>query len=163
MKIKNRHRLKKKEITQILSQLQTRYELSFFDTSSTVETGRIEEYTVVFVNNDIDFFIQDNSPMFTLQGLEKYHPQKYFVVVDMGAIRFVTNGADIMAPGIIDADEDIKVGDLVWISDERHRKPLAIGSALIDGVAMKSQSLGKAVKNIHWVGDKLWNYITAMK
>jgi PUA domain protein len=163
MKIKNRHRLKKKEMNQILDYLQSRYDIDLFHTSATVESGRIEEYTVVFVNGEIDFFYFENIPMFTLRGLEKYHPQRYYVIVDMGAIQFVTNGADIMAPGIIDADVDIEVNDLVWISDERYHKPLAIGKAVVDGRTMKEQNSGKAVKNIHYVGDKLWHHLSAVQ
>ena len=58
---------------------------------------------------------------------------KRIVTVDKGAIRFVSNGADIMAPGIVDADSEIKEGDLVIIVEEAHRKPLAIGKALMKG------------------------------
>ena len=75
----------------------------------------------------------------------------------MGAVGFVTKGADIMAPGIIDADVNIQENDHVWICDEKHRKPLAVGIALMTGEEMKSKNTGKAIKNIHYVGDKLWN------
>ena len=78
------------------------------------------------------------------------------VVVDMGAIKFVSEGADIMCPGIIDADQEIQKGDLVIISDEVHNKPLAIGKAIISGEEMMGEK-GKAVKSLHHVGDKLWN------
>ena len=75
----------------------------------------------------------------------------------MGAVKFVTNGADIMAPGIVDADDTIAVDDSVWICDETHKKPLAVGIALKSGIEMVQQEKGKAVKMIHHVGDELWN------
>ena len=80
-------------------------------------------------------------------------------MVDMGAVKFVTNGADVMAPGIVDADLDIEDGNSVWICDQQHRKPLAVGSALMNGEDMKNKSSGKAVKIIHYIGDELWNFI----
>ena len=78
------------------------------------------------------------------------------MIVDAGAVRFVVNGADIMCPGIVRADPEIKEGDLVIIKEETHDKPLAIGRALISGKDMVGDS-GKAIKSLHYVGDKLWN------
>ena len=79
------------------------------------------------------------------------------VVVDMGAVRFVTKGADIMSPGIVDADDSIVEDDIVIIVEETHNKPLAIGISLITGPEMVENSEGKAIKNIHYVGDAIWN------
>ena len=156
-KIKNRHRLKSKEIKELISTLKNKYSSDFFDSNSSVETGNLEEYKVIIVDNDIDFIIIKDDIVFTLRGLYKYQPKEYFVVVDMGAVGFVTKGADVMVPGIVDADERILENDYVWICDETHHKPLAIGIALMTGEEMKNKQDGKAIKNIHFVGDKLWN------
>ena len=90
----------------------------------------------------------------------KYQPAEGRVVVDMGAVGFIVKGADIMAPGIVDADIQIKEGDFVWVCDEKHHKPLAVGKALMNGETMKVNQTGKAIKNIHYVGDMLWNLST---
>jgi PUA domain protein len=63
-----------------------------------------------------------------------------------------------MGPGIVDADLDIKVGDLVWVREMKFLKALAIGEALVTGEEMKAKRPGKAVKSIAFVGDKLWKY-----
>lgn len=75
----------------------------------------------------------------------------------MGAVKFVTNGADIMSPGIVEADDDIDVGNIVVIEDMNNHKPLAIGESLISGAEMVESSKGKAIKSIHYVGDEIWN------
>jgi PUA domain protein len=75
----------------------------------------------------------------------------------MGAVKYVSNGADIMAPGIVDADKEIVVDDLVWIRDEKNLQPLAIGRALMTGIEMIQNNKDKAVKSLHYVNDKLWN------
>jgi len=77
------------------------------------------------------------------------------VIVDMGAVPHIASGADIMAPGIVSADEDILPGDGVVIVDEKHGKPLAIGLALVAGASMKAPK-GRAIKNLHHVGDEVW-------
>jgi PUA domain protein len=156
-KIKNRHRLKAKETTQVMQEIQTVYHQDFFDSNATVETGNLEDSIVIFVNDDIDFFRVNNHTLLTLRGVIKHQPARQRVVVDMGAIRFITNGADIMAAGIVDADPTIQVNDAVWICDETHHKPLAVGIALMTGEEMKNLKTGKAIKNMHYVGDSLWN------
>jgi PUA domain protein len=76
----------------------------------------------------------------------------------MGAVKFVYNGADIMAPGIVEADSGIKVGDLVWIRDQKNLQPLAVGEAIVSGIEMVQSDKGKAVISIHHVGDDIWNF-----
>jgi PUA-domain protein len=158
-KIKNRHRLKSREIKKIQNELQNTFNQDFFDEKSTVETGDLEGTKIILVDDIPCFIIHKNRIVFTLHGLYRYKPRGKFVVVDMGAVRFVTNGADIMAPGVVDADKDISENDQVWICDERHHKPLAVGIAIMNGEEMITERRGKAVKLIHYVGDKLWNLI----
>lgn len=61
-----------------------------------------------------------------------------------------------MVAGIHDADSEIAEGDLVWVRDQTHKRPLAIGWAVMDGNSLKNETKGKGLKNIHWVGDELW-------
>ena len=79
------------------------------------------------------------------------------VTVDMGAIPYVTNGADIMAPGITKITDDLTAGTIIMIIDETHGKALAVGELLFSGSEIKTMKKGKAVKNIHYVNDIIWN------
>ncbi len=81
------------------------------------------------------------------------------IVVDMGAVPHICNGADLMAPGIVQIDGDFNTDDLLLIVDERHGKTLAIGAALLDSHATRKLKHGKVVKNIHYVGDSLWKML----
>ena len=96
-------------------------------------------------------------PFPTLKGALKADIKSKYVVVDMGAVKFMTKGANVMSPGITDADPSIQEGDLVIIIDENHRKPLAIGRSLISGLEMVKNTEGKAVKTLHYIGDDIWN------
>jgi PUA domain protein len=156
-KIKNRHRLKNKEIKNIQDELQSMYNQCFFDEKSTLEIGDLEGMKIILVDDAPCFIIHKNKTVFTLRGIYKYKPREKFVVVDMGAVQFVTNGADVMAPGVVDADKNIKENDQVWICEERHHKPLAVGIALMNGENMIKNRQGKAARIIHYVGDTLWN------
>ncbi|HUS99089.1 MAG TPA: RNA-binding protein [Candidatus Thermoplasmatota archaeon] len=156
VKIKNRHRLKERDVKELIADLKTRFKGDFFDEKIAVDIGNVEEFTVIVVNDSIDFMMHNNKVVFTLQGVMKYQPKTNYVIVDMGAVVFITKGADVMAPGITDVDPMIQKDDLVWICDEKHRKPLAVGVALMNGEEMKTKKPGKAVKTIHYVGDRLW-------
>ena len=87
-------------------------------------------------------------------------PEIKWAAVDHGAIPFLLNGADCMGAGIHLTDISIKSGDLIWIKDEEHGKPLAIGIAIVDGEEMVEMKKGKAVETIHWIGDELWELET---
>jgi PUA-domain protein len=157
VKIKNRHQLKTKDIKKFENELKKTFNSIFFNYKSLVETGDFEGISIILIENEPCFMIYKNKITFTLHGLNKYKPKENYVVVDMGAIKFITSGADVMAPGIIDADKKINKNDQVWICDEKYHKPLAVGIAIISGEQMIKEKKGRAIKTIHYVGDKLWN------
>ena len=79
------------------------------------------------------------------------------VVVDMGAVAHIANGADIMRPGVRDVRRDFVKGDLVVIADEKYGKPIALGLAEVDAMELRSVTKGKVIRSVHYVGDELWN------
>ncbi len=78
------------------------------------------------------------------------------VTVDAGAVKFVVNGADVMRPGVVSADEGIAKGDIVAVVEATHGKALAVGEALFDTKELLAATGGKVVKSLHHVGDKRW-------
>ena len=116
----------------------------------------LEDYSLIFVDGK-PLLLEIEGQLFpTVRGALEIELKKRTVTVDKGAISFVSDGADIMAPGIVEADPEIEKGDLVIILEEVHRKPLAIGKALMTGPQMVETKSGKAIKSINHVGDKLW-------
>ncbi len=157
IRIKNKHSLKKKEIKDFLNEINNILSIDIDLNNLRFETGFYDDVKIIFVDDDPCFIVIDNRIFFTLHGIIRFKPKDKFVIVDMGAIEYITSGADLMAPGIVDADINIKVDDFVWISDEKYRKPLAIGVAIMDGEHMIHEKKGKSVKIVHYVGDKYWN------
>lgn len=156
VKIKNRHRLKERDVKDLAAELQSRFHGDFLLGNVIVDIGSVEEFTVLLVNDNIDFLVFNNKVVFTLQGIMRHQPKNNFVVIDMGAVSYIIKGADVMAPGITDADAMIQKDDIVWICDEKHHKPLATGIALMTGDEMKMKQPGKAVKILQYVGDRFW-------
>jgi len=83
------------------------------------------------------------------------------IVVDMGAVAHLVNGAHLMRPGIREVPNDFVSGDLLLIDDEKFGKGIALGLADVNSTAMKSANKGKMVVNVHYVGDELWKSFTA--
>ncbi len=127
---------------------------SLFDEEGEVDIADSSAGKVLLMGGKAVAAFFDDELFPTIQGLLKIQPSKAYVTVDMGAVSFVYNGADIMAPGIVETDLGIEEGDLVWIRDEDHGKPLAVGRAMTDGKTMVESSSGKVIKTLHHVGDE---------
>ena len=156
LRLRRRQRLRRKEAQAIVERLKNQLGIEIAGAEEPVDTAEADGWQVILVKDkSLGFMIKDR-PFLTIRGLLAFRPERLYVTVDMGAVKFVYNGADIMAPGVVDADRAIKVGDLVWVRDEKNKQPLAIGEALITGDEMIVAESGKAVKSIHHVGDNLW-------
>lgn len=154
MEYKNQHRLKDKKVQQYAEEMKSKLGESPFKEEDPVDIADTPNGKVLLLGNKPIATLFDGDVFPTIDGLLKIEGTKSFVTVDMGAVKFVYNGADIMAPGIVDADKNIKKGDLVWIRDEKHLKPLAVGRAMTDGLDMIRSDKGKVVKSLHHVGDE---------
>jgi PUA domain protein len=78
------------------------------------------------------------------------------VVVDPGAVRFVVNGANVMRPGVVRFEGDFRAGDVVGIRESKHSKFIAVGLALKPLAEAEAAASGPVVRNLHYVGDRLW-------
>ncbi len=114
-----------------------------------------DDFDIILVDGIPSYFLWENKYYPTVLLLLQNPPKGKYVTVDMGAVKHVLNGANIFAAGIVEADEGIRAGDAVYIRDEKYKKPLAVGIALMDGNTMVSEKKGLAVKNIHHYGDKI--------
>jgi len=154
MELKNQHRLKDKEVEKYSKEMKEKLGDSPFDTEEPVDTADTSEGEVLLIKGELIATFFDGEVFPTIKGLLNIDAKKRFVTVDMGAVEFVYNGADIMAPGIVDADEEIEEGDLIWVRDVEHNKPLAVGRAMTDGKTMIESNEGKVVKSLHHIGDE---------
>lgn len=150
-----RKQLSKTEIKQLNEDIKKLYGLeNFFGKKAKVEY-LVNEQRMLLLDNEPAFFYYGDILVPTLKFLLKNNFMKK-ITVDMGAVKFVAEGADIMRPGVIAVDEGIKKDELISIVDQKNQKPLAIGQALFDSHELREQTSGKVIKNIHHVGDELW-------
>ncbi|GGK54481.1 RNA-binding protein [Haloarcula sebkhae] len=157
MEVKSRHHLRSDEVDTITTALSENLGVELdADSFEKVEFDD-SDWDVVLVDGDPLVLYLNGEPFLTVQGANQHPPQKHIVTVDAGAVSFVSDGADIMRPGITEADDDVSEGDLVVINEESHGKFLAVGRAQTDGDDMVGDS-GKVVKSLHHVGDDLFEF-----
>ena len=145
-----RYYLSKKKIKEIKRKMV----MNIWPEGRKIEIVENKQIVVLFDDVPMLFKYQDSyypTVLFLLQN----PLEKFFVTVDMGAVKHVLNGADVFAAGIIDADPDIEEGDCVYVRDKKYKKPIAVGIAFLNGQTMIAKRRGKAVKNIHYYGDKI--------
>ncbi|MBT3284249.1 RNA-binding protein [Candidatus Bathyarchaeota archaeon] len=152
--IRKRQSMKRKAAKKLLAGLSG----TFSDLQAgKVETAKFEDKELYLFDESIEF-VKDENGIYPFLG-GSYLDSIPKVVVDMGAIRFVCNGADVMAPGITEIGS-FDEGDLVVIRDINHGKALAIGIANKSSADIEASKKGKVIKNLHYVGDKLWGAVS---
>ncbi|GGL69860.1 RNA-binding protein [Halocalculus aciditolerans] len=157
MKVSSRHHLRSDDVSDLNDAIDAHLGVRLDADAYELVEFADEDFDVVLVDGDPLAWYVDDEPFLTVQGANEYPPEAGTVTVDAGAISFVSDGADIMRPGIVDADAGIEAGDLVVVVEETHGKALAIGRALTGGDDMTG-SEGKVVENLHRVGDELYEF-----
>ena len=127
------------------------------DVKANVEIVEDTRGTIILEEEEPVLLLHQDKWFPTLQTLNKINPLKK-ITVDMGAIPFVCSGADVMRPGIKAIDEGIAKDSPVCVIDEKYGKILAVGFSLFDSGEMKNMEKGKVIKNLHYVGDWIWNF-----
>ena len=159
--IRKRRPVRRKNIAPLLKALESSLGIDLSVDGAFLEMAEYGPWQMVFVDKvakAIEVKNGDNErfTFLTLRGFLEHSDAAKWVEVDHGAIPFLMNGADCMVAGVQAADEDIAVGELVWIRDMTHKKPLAIVWSTMEGQEMAAATKGKGIKTLHWVGDELW-------
>jgi PUA-domain protein len=154
-----RYSVKSKEAKQILNEASERLKVNvenLFGSKVKVEVAEADIGKIYLVNGKPLFFkVGDRLlPTLLFQDFASRVPK---IVVDMGAVPYVCNGADVMAPGIVRVEGEFSKGDLVLVVDEKHGKPLALGESIYDAESARNTKQGVVVKTLHFVSDKIWN------
>ena len=145
-----RLQLRSKDASSELEQYQ--FEISKKDQ---VELFEDDSHKLLLINKEPAFFWYVQQWVPHLKLLQKKELLKK-ITIDMGAVKFIVNGADVMRPGITEIENGIKKDDFIVIIDQNNKKPLAVGIALYTTEEMKALPKGKAIKTIHYVGDEVW-------
>lgn len=154
--VAKRH-LKEKEAKQIVREFVAKYAAArqTLDTAGHLQELVADDGSIIFVD-ELPLIIRRSGAWIPSLKFGVVLDTLPKVVVDMGAVPHVVNGAQIMRPGIREIVDTFKKDDLVVVQDERFRKAIAIGTADMDSDGMKVLVKGKVITNLHYVGDIFW-------
>ena len=153
----------------LLSKSETVETLENIATQWKIEAPKIKNLTIHEISDGARLITGDNFAAIKIDKmfipflsetsmLEKF-PK---VVVDMGAVKFVCNGATVMRPGIkkySDFDKD----QIICIVEESHSKFLAVGRALVSSKELETMTKGEVVKTLHYISDEFWETAKGIK
>ncbi|SIR57046.1 RNA-binding protein [Natronorubrum thiooxidans] len=157
MQVKSRHHLRSDAVSDLEATLEE--QLGVSPDGDAYERVEFEntDWEVILIDGEPQVAYFDEEPFLTVRGANAHEPERRLVTVDAGAISFVSDGADVMRPGITTATDDISPDDLVVIAEETHGKVLAVGRARVEGTEMVGDE-GKVVESLHHVGDDLYEF-----
>ena len=145
--------ISKSETAKIFEELNTQWKIDV-PKQKNVRTHQIDEKGVIITGNEITA-VKIGEDILPFLGdvpiLEKFP----YVIVDMGAIKFVCKGANIMRPGITKFS-DFENGEIVCVIEESQKKFLAVGKAKMSSKELDETSKGEVIKNMHYVSDSFW-------
>ncbi len=160
--IKSRHFMSSKEVKKLIEELKARFGSTldaFMGIKPQIERIVLDNNEeLLAINKIVSFWKRGEIYVPLLKLLIDRVVQLKTVVVDMGAVKFVTNGADVMRPGIRQIDPTIHMGDIVVVVDEKNARPLAVTQAMMDAPQMEGTKGGKVLKNLHTINDFLWEF-----
>jgi PUA-domain protein len=154
-----RYSVKSKEAKQILNEVSERLKVNVEDLFGSKVNIEVTEADVgkIFLVNGKPLFFKVGERLLPTLLFPEFVSQAPKIVVDMGAVPYVCNGADVMAPGIVRVEGEFGKGDLVLVVDEKHGKPLALGESMSNVESARNIKQGAVVKTLHFVSDKIWN------
>ena len=160
--MKKRRPVRRKKVAPLLATLEQALSIDLQVDGAFLEMAEYGPWSMVLVNKiakAIEVTNEENERFvfLTLRGFLEHDDAAKWVEVDHGAIPFLMKGADCMVAGVHAADASIEVGDLVWIRDMKHKRPLAIGWSTMNADDLTNLSKGKGIRTLHWVGDELWD------
>lgn len=122
-----------------------------------LEQTDLDKFTLILQDKKPFGFKQREIWLPTLQTILEKNTNLANVYIDLGAVPFITKGADLMKAGLKRQDKFEK-NSFVVIRDEKHNKPLAVGEALFSSEEIAKMEKGKVILNLHHIGDKIWAF-----
>ncbi|MEM1508662.1 MAG: PUA domain-containing protein [Thermofilaceae archaeon] len=159
------HQLSKSERKRLVELLRSQFSAGaeLLQAATTVEIARLRDIglELVIIDKVPAIVLSEKITYPTLMAAIKLSLKLPMVVVDMGAVPHILNGADVMAPGIVDHDAFGK-NDLVYIADVNQQRVFAVGQALVSSEELENMKKGRVIRNLHYAGDKIWKIISSM-
>ena len=145
--------ISKSETEDLLKQVSAQWKIEI-PMAKNLKMYRIMDNVQIFTANDIMILKIEETylPFLSQTSLLEKFPH---VLVDMGAVKFMCNGANVMRPGIRSHSEFDRE-QVVCVIEESQHKFLAVGKSLVPSSELETMEKGEVIKNMHYISDKYW-------
>ena len=107
LQVKKRRPINKKEAKRFNKMLESAHNIHFSLSAGKYETAISKDFDIILDKGFIFGLILEDTAHLSVRGLLSNLPEIGWVQVDMGAVPFVCNGANVMAAGINDASTEV--------------------------------------------------------
>ncbi|QGA67970.1 RNA-binding protein [Sulfolobus sp. E11-6] len=145
-----RHVMSSKDAKIFISKIKEKYNIDI--SNAKLEIGKEKKETWYYVNDILAFF---NDLIPTLCAVMKLKMSLPYVIIDEGAVKAVSRGADLFTPGIVEYGCECKENDII-LAKTKTNLPVAILRVLIPKDKALVEKRGKFAINLHHVGDTIW-------
>ncbi len=145
--------ISKSETSKILEQIKSQWKIEL-PKQKNIKTHDVNEKGVIITGDGITAVKIGETILPFLDNTEVLEKFPY-VKVDMGAIKFVCKGANVMRPGITKFS-DFDNGEIVCVIEESQNKFLAVGKAEMSSKEAEDSNNGEVIKNMHYISDDFW-------
>jgi PUA domain protein len=145
--------ISKSETTSLLKTISEKWGMEF-PRIKNLKVHQITEDAQIIVGNGVKILKTNNDYLPFLSEINLLEKFPY-VMVDMGAVKFMCKGANVMRPGIKNHNEFEKE-KIVCIIEESQHKFLAVGKSLVSSSEIEKMEKGEVIKNLHYISDKFW-------
>lgn len=145
--------ISKSETAQILKSINSQWRIEL-PKQKNLMFHHIDNKTAIIIGKELTALKigEDVLPFLDEMSILKKFPN---VMVDMGAIKFICKGANVMRPGITKFS-DFENGQIVCVIEESQNKFLAVGKAEMSSKEAEDSSNGEVIKNMHYISDDFW-------
>ena len=145
--------ISKSETVSILNELSKKWKIEIPKVKN-LRYHHISDNEIIITGNGISVIKIGNILLPHLSEIEllKKFPH---ITVDMGAIKFVCKGANIMRPGITKLS-DFENNEIICVIEESNNKFLSVGITKMSSDEANSTKTGVVVENLHYISDKYW-------
>jgi PUA domain protein len=149
-------RLKDKEVKALLKEFIQLYPSAvMLESAKIFDELAVGEGAVYFLDN-VPLLLRTKVGLLPSLKFEKLLTSLPRIIVDMGAVAHLVNGADLMRPGVKEVQGEFGEHQVVAVVDEKYGKPITIGYTDVNAQQMRQMTKGKVARNVHYVGDEFW-------
>jgi len=145
--------ISKSETAKVLNQINLQWKIKI-PKQKNLKFHHIDENSIIITGDGITAvkIADDILPFLDNISILEMFPN---VMVDVGAIKFVCKGANVMRPGVTKFSTFEK-GQIVCVMEESQHKFLAVGKAEMSSEQIKETDKGMVIKNLHYISDDYW-------